>query len=243
MKAIVIVFGLVIGLIGCIMIILGKWNLEGWREGFLDVDVDHIEYGAPTAEITTLTKRQITSFPTPLPLSNVTPPPKNSSQTTITELKYLSGLTPTDEQKQFATTLLKRDAVVNMFIKYAGENGLTYSDELLRKANTDVETFSLQLKLVYNRPRPSQLAFVHQVNLNIIGNPTSPSYPSTETMQARVLQGLLVYNNPKAADQLAAIAKKIELAQLYGGLTFPSDNSAANQIADVILKHIKYLEL
>lgn len=226
------------------------WAIRGqsqWMEHFSDemLDIDTITYGTTSAEWKKIADRPIKSFKLPLPLQSIEPPTKNSSKATLAELKYISKLTTeqvSEDKRQVAREFLPRDGVLKYFIKYAGENGLMYSDKHLKEANDDVETLCTKLQLMYNRPRPAQLGFVRQLTVDTVGQESTPSYPCCATMKAKVLSGLLSYNNPKHKDKLEAIAKKVELSRLYGGLNFPSDNIVALKIADIVLKHIQFLE-
>lgn len=209
-------------------------------EHFQNIDVDTMTYGTVSQKWTNVADQPIKSFKLPLPLGSIKPPPVNSSKTTLAELKYLSKLTTQDIHEKAA--FLERDSVLKYFIKFAGENGLMYSEPHLTQANADVESLCTKLKLLYNRPRPAQLGFITNITINTVKQSETPSYPCCATMQAEVLAGLLSYNNPKMKETLNSISKKVELSRLYGGLNFPSDNITALQIADIILKNIKYLE-
>jgi len=209
------------------------------------LDIDSITYGSVLPPWQKIAERPITSFQLPLPLDDIEPPTKNSSKSTLAELNYISKLTTeqvSEEKRQVSREFLPLDGVLKYYIKFAGENGLMYSDVHLTNANNDVETLCTKLQLMYNRPRPAQLGFIKQITVDTVGQDATPSYPCCATMKAKVLSALLAYNNPKFKDKLDAIAKKIELSRLYGGLNFPSDNVVALKIADVILKRIKYLE-
>lgn len=212
-------------------------------DGMLDIDT--ITYGTTSPEWQKIADRPIKSFRLPLPLQSIEPPTKNSSKATLAELKYVSKLTTeqvSEDKRQVAREFLPHDGVLKYFTKFAGENGLMYSDKHLKQSNDDVETLCTKLQLMYNRPRPAQLGFIKQLTVDTVGQNSTPSYPCCATMKAKVLSGLLSYNNPKQKDKLEAIAKKVELSRLYGGLNFPSDNIVALKIADIVLKHIQFLE-
>jgi hypothetical protein len=172
----------------------------------------------------------------------VTAPPSNSDPSVTEELQYLSQLTTketTEEQRKFAK-MIENDGCLPTFINYAGNNGIMYDEKHLRDLAEDLTVYCNRIKNIYMRPRPSQLAFLHQLPLKS-GESDTPSYPSLPTFVSKVLAYVIGYNNPKANDKLHAIAKKIELSRLYGGYNFPSDNMAALQMADVVRRYVKHL--
>lgn len=218
---------------------------HGLQEEFKNINIDNLQYDADQTKLQQVSNRKITTFSTPLPLSDIKPPPKNSSKKTEKELEYLSKLTLSadasrlKEAKKFQTA----NAVRDYFIDYAGKNGLIYDQKHLEAAGQDVETLVMKLKLMYSRPRPKQLAFVNGLKIIESITVSSPSYPSGATTNAYVLAGLLAHNNPTKKSVLQSMAKKVELSRLYAGVNFPSDNATAQQVAKAVLEKIKYLNV
>ena len=187
----------------------------------------------------------IKSFPLPLPLQEILPPPLNLSQQTIKELDLLIETTKNVTDKQYLNIESYEKDVLLEFINYCKNNKLFYDQKYLEQVRNDVRALCLQLKLIYNRPRPYQLGYYIRKNIipRTIITSINPSYPSYKTLLAKTLANVLSYNNPKQSTDLHTIAKEVELSRLLGGFNYPSDNSSSLQIAAIIKKYIKYLEI
>jgi hypothetical protein len=219
-------------------------------EPFLsEIKIDKIQFvGSTMSE-----REKITSFPLPIPLeTKMEPPPKNSDPEVKKELEFLRDLTlnrnsrsDTEENPVSRRKFAKRvedEGVFKLFYNFAGNNGLVYDQKHLKKLAYDLETYCLRVQRIYKRPRPSQLAFVYQIPINVLNGSNSPSYPACPTFVAKVLAHVLEYNNPKHKARLHELAKKVELSRLYGGYNFPSDNLAALKMASLTHKYVKHLE-
>ena len=203
-----------------------------------DIDLDKVRYGNITEEHKLIVGRKIISFMLPLPLNTLSLPPQNSSEETKKELDYLSKLKPLTSKNFNAN-------VYQTYLTFAGENGLVYDEKHLKKLSNDIDTFVINMKYIYNRPRPHQLAFIYQMNMNSKPdiNVSTPSYPALSTLKSRLLSDVLIYNNPNYKKKLNAMAKQIEISRLFNGHNYPSDNEAALKIANILKNRIKYLEI
>ena len=213
------------------------------KEGFSSsINIDKLKFGKMTTNQKQLKNRIIKSFPLPLPLGTL-PEPEPLSKLDK-ELRYLSKLTLTEATKQ-----QKKDSIaysgntLSHFIKFAGKHGLTYSDSHLKQISDDLDSFGIRMKYMYSRPRPKQHSFLTGIPIETQGHTRTPSYPSMDTLKARVFADQLTYNNPTFKDKLDGLATKIELSRLFGGFNYPSDNKAALAIAKAIKPRIKYLEI
>ena len=209
------------------------------------INVDQVRFGYVAKTWKEIAKREITEFPLPLPLGKIKRPPANTSKTTVTEILYLKKLNDslTPDKLALAEKFNTYRSVVRYFLKYAGENGLKHSQAYIKRAYNDTLTLCLKLQLMYDRPTPIQLAVINGIRFKRVGSDSpTPSYPCCQSLIARVLAGLLIYNNPSQKDNIDNIIKNVDLSQLYGARNFPSDISAAEEVADVILKFIKKLE-
>lgn len=233
---------IVIVIILSILCSLDKCNIEGFK----DINLDVIQYGKISKKIQAQADRNTITFKSPLPLKSIKQPDDNTSDKVIAELHYLSKLTSektSDEKRRMAKKFSRPGAVKNYFIKFAGEKGLAYDNKYINRVSKDIDTLTAGLQIYYNRPRPSQLGFLHQINIDTVGAVSTPSYPSGPSLKAHVLAYVMAYNNPTYKKQLEALAKKIELSQLYGGLNFPSDNITAIKVANIVKRHIKLMEM
>ena len=210
------------------------------------IKINDLKYGNYDQMTSDFVKNHsIQSFPLPLPLNEMNQPPENLSQQTIKELDFLLNLSQNanDQQKKSADNYEKN--IFDEFITYCHTNKLFYERSYLEQIQNDIKSFCLQLKSLYNRPRPYQLGFY--IRKNILPRPIvhsmTPSYPSYSTLLSKTLANVLSYNNPNHSENLHIIAKEVELSRLIGGYNYPSDNQASLQIAAIIKKYIKYLEI
>ncbi len=230
----------------CIILILCVISVDH-RENYSDstdsvVDIDSLVYDKKE-HFPDKKNRVIETFQLPLPLQTFQGPSKNSSAATKKELKYISQLTHkrNAEHSKLAAEI-EGGGTLKYFIKFAGTNGLMYDQVHLKKITKDVNTLAYLIKSYYNRPRPYQLGFLLNYNINPIAVAKTSSYPCERTLLAKVLAYQLSYNNQNYKDQLHAIAKQVELSRYYAGLNYPSDTMASLRIADILRDKMKYLE-
>lgn len=239
----------------CLYLIIKKFYLiEPFQEGQIletalsqqVIKINDLKYGQiDQINLNFAQTHSVKSFPLPLPLQEIKAPPTNLSQQTIKELDFILETSKNITDKQKMTIDNYEKDILFEFITYCKQNKLFYDQKYLEQIRDDIKALSLQLKLIYNRPRPHQLGFY--IRKNIIPRPivtsNSPSYPAYSTLLAKTLANVLSYNNPKQANDLHTIAKEVELSRLLGGFNYLSDNKASLQIAAIIKKYIKYLEI
>jgi hypothetical protein len=210
------------------------------------LDLNDMQYGTIDQVALNFAKNhKITSFPLPLPLQDIKNQKNNLSSETLKEIDFVLEISnkSTDKQKISADKYEKN--ILNEFIDYCKNNKLFYDTKYLTKIADDIKALCLQLKLIYNRPRPYQLGFYlgKVIVPRPIINSATPSYPSYSTLLSKTLANVISYNNPKQANDLHTIAKDAELSRLIGGFNYPSDNKASLQLAAIIKKYIKYMEI
>jgi len=228
-----------------IIVLLLVINCGGSREHFSTmIDLDAITFGKVHPNWQKISQRKVTEFPLPLPLTKIPKPTKNSSIKTMKEIAYLKKLNKdiSADKIELAKRFYHYRDVLNFYLKYAGENRLMYSEKYIKRAYRDVLTLAVNMQLLFNRPRPVQLAYYNSNYFHVIGNAPTPSYPCASVLIAEVLNGLFAYNNPNQRENLEVISQNVELSRLYAGLNYPSDIKVAKDVAKIVLKHIKRLE-
>ena len=184
-------------------------------------------------------QRDIEMYRLPLPLSKISVP-DNRPVEIDTELRFLSKIKPDTK----IAPKYEQNGVLSAFIEYAGQNSLIYDEEHLNKVNRDTETIAMRMQNLYARPRPYLVAPWYHIKLQhqpIWNN--GPCYPCLPVLQARMLAFVLSYNNPTHQPSLFRLVKQIELSRLAGGYNYPSDIKVSIEIANVLKKHVKYLEI
>ena len=164
-------------------------------------------------------------------------PPANTSPGTKAELKLLKFITENFELTKENETKLDKN-FVKAFISYAKENDLSFDKSYIKNLINDSGSLILRLKKAYDRPRPFQLAPIHNIEISHnkevqgeLGTASTPSYPSGHTTQAYMIAGILSQENPDHHDKLMEMADAVAFSRLQLGVHFPSDNEFGKILA------------
>jgi len=116
--------------------------------------------------------------------------------------------------------------------------GILVEPELLEDLNDEIAFIITSLKVHYNRPRPYQVAYYTEQNLNPFHSVTanSPSYPSGHSCQSWFTCLYLAKKYPEKREQLLKIATMIENSRIVLGVHFRSDNDFGKKIAEAIIE-------
>lgn len=109
--------------------------------------------------------------------------------------------------------------------------------EYLANVLKDLRPLIVQLKNHYQRPRPFQVAFYTEQDLNPYESisSTSPAYPSGHATQATFLFNLIGFHYEDKKEELLKIAKQVSDSRLILGLHYPSDNLFGFQIVKELM--------
>lgn len=120
--------------------------------------------------------------------------------------------------------------------------GIEIDSELLETLTDEIGNIIVSLKKHYNRPRPYQVAYYSEQDLNpfetVTGN--SPAYPSGHSCQAWFICLALSKKHPDKKDKLEKIAKTIENSRIILGVHYPSDNLFGKQIAEILTNNEEF---
>lgn len=115
--------------------------------------------------------------------------------------------------------------------------GIDIAPEVLESFNDEIGLIITSLKRHYNRPRPYQVAYYTEQELNpfetITGN--SPAYPSGHACQGWFTCLYIAKKHPDKKDQLMTLAKMIENSRVILGVHYPSDNEFGKKIAETLI--------
>lgn len=116
--------------------------------------------------------------------------------------------------------------------------GIEIDAEVLESFNDEIGLIITSLKRHYNRPRPYQVAYYTEQDLNpfetVTGN--SPAYPSGHACQGWFTCLYLAKKYPEKKEQLITLAKMIENSRVILGVHFPSDNEFGKKIAESLIE-------
>ena len=169
-------------------------------------------------------------------------PTKNSSQETISELRYLSNITKNLSQSQKELAYKIDDNAGFMIEDFIKENNIKFPYKFFTSVfYTCLISIVDHLKFYYNRPRPFQLALYSNLEINRIVTKShkTPAYPSGHTMYAALMAEIIIDKYPehkKAVSQLVDLCGKARELQ---GVHYPSDNTAAKKIIQTIYPELK----
>ena len=169
-------------------------------------------------------------------------PPKNSSSTTRSELKYLQNIT-TNRSKAEIDLIYKADREpLDLFEDIISKHDLHFSKQFfVATYYTCVIAIVDHLKYFYNRPRPFQLAEYYDLSVNRIITKThkTPAYPSGHTMYAALIGEILSDKYPKYKTEFDKLVDLCGKARELQGVHYPSDNVAAKKIIKTIYPELK----
>jgi len=201
--------------------------------------LDHLKYGEPTRKHLKKMSRDTPMIGISFEQIYVKPPPKNSSNETLAELRHLVKSTSGSENVEEFIRLAD-EKPLKVFESFANENNLSFDKVFLEQVKRELASFILNLKYKFNRPRPFQIARVLNIDLNGLHLETAntPAYPSGHAIQAHVISNILSRLNPKFERSLENLAEKISLSRMQSGVHYPSDLQAGKDIAYKIERHI-----
>lgn len=169
-------------------------------------------------------------------------PPKNSSKKTYQELLHVTELA-TKRTKQDEELLLKIDQDIDsFFIDVLNRQNIEYPGSIIEEIYNIIKPILYNLKGIWNRPRPLQLAKFYGLNLPTIITDTihTASYPSGHTVYSSLVAGIIKILYPKIPSQpLDKIVDQTALARIRQGVHYPSDNKASLVLSKFLLTKLK----
>ena len=169
-------------------------------------------------------------------------PPKNSSETTRSELRYLQQITADRNKEQLNLIYTVDDDPVYLFEDIISKHNLVFPKKFfIAMYYTCVIAIVDHLKFYYNRPRPSQLSEHYNININKIITKThkTPAYPSGHTMYAALIAEILSDKYPEHKTEFDKLVDLCGKARELQGVHYPSDNEAAKKIIETIYPPLK----
>jgi acid phosphatase (class A) len=174
---------------------------------------------------------------------NVLPkPPANSSNRTRKEIEYLENLTKSLTPQQRALVALVDKEPLDLFKNTISKNNLKFNEADFRKLYSAAYPVIMNLKYQYNRPRPSQLAPLYGMKVNVIETKThqTPAYPSGHTAYTAFGAYLLSDMYPEFSNEFFRQVGVAGYARCLQGVHYPSDNEASMVISGAIWEDLRY---
>jgi len=174
--------------------------------------------------------------------SIVEQPNKNSSQETLSEIKYISNLAANRSKEDINLIYLVDEDPLLLFDPLIKALNLKFNERLFRTTYyTCLIAIVDHLKYFYNRARPFQIATLLDIKIDRIITKThhTPSYPSGHTMYAALIAEFLTSDYPEHKSKFEALTDKTGLARVLQGVHYPSDNAASIKIVKTIFPNLK----
>ena len=158
-------------------------------------------------------------------------PPKNDSETTKKELKYLSTI---DLDEKF---FQDKDDLIGNFFNFLDSKKVKYDKKLLKKIVLDAVKVILELKHYFKRPRPFKLD--HDFKDPSIKSTKGYSYPSGHSTQSNLLSMVLSDLYPKYKKDFSKIADDIVYSRQMAKVHYPSDIKFGEKLAKSMFEYLK----
>jgi hypothetical protein len=165
----------------------------------------------------------------------LSPPAKNSSSQTLSELLEISKLVSHRTSKDEELIYLVDKEPLDLFYPILKKYNLVFPEKIFKNAYKDIYDLVIAIKQLYNRPRPYQLAPFFNINIKYIKTKThnTPSYPSGHTVYAYLAYKIVtsLYPNIPKID-LYNCVYLTGRARMIQGIHYQSDIDAAILLID-----------
>lgn len=170
----------------------------------------------------------------------IEPPPVNSDDTTLEEIKKISLTTNRATEEDIKKAFILDDKPHDIHEKFLKENGLKFPKKEFNTLWKTIGEYVMFAKWSFNRPRPIQLA--EKFNIYIIVNDSktaqTPSYPSGHTAYAKTSAMLLSQMYPEFTKNFEDAVDIVSQSRIILGLHYPSDCIAAEKLVDGLFKNL-----
>lgn len=168
------------------------------------------------------------------------PPPTNLSKATIRELEFLSRETLSRSDSELKNVYYVDKYLDEPFRMLLDYYNLTYPQAYINEFYNIIRPVLHNVKSLWNRPRPFQLASLYNIDIDVVHSPTTDtaSYPSGHTVYSRLVRNILADMYPRLLSRLDSIVKNTAKARVQQGVHYPSDNNASLILADTMHQHL-----
>jgi hypothetical protein len=170
------------------------------------------------------------------------PPPANISKITLQELQLLSRLTVSRSKKEENLVYQIDKDMDTPFEFLCKSYGVVYPKNLIEENYHLIRPILLNIKGLYNRARPNQLASYFDLKINVIVTDThhTAAYPSGHTVYSKLVSLILKEKyNQIDQNKLDNIVNQTASARLLQGVHYPSDNEASLILTTFLFNKLK----
>ena len=169
-------------------------------------------------------------------------PPKNSSEETKKELRYLADITANLTIDQKNLVYLVDEEPLDLYNDILRRHRLKMPKKEFDKVWKIATPIIMNLKHKFNRPRPEQLAKYYGLDIKVLETKThqTPAYPSGHTAYTAMGAYLLADMYPEHSGEFFSKVGDAGYARCLQGVHYPSDNEASMVITGAIWQDIRY---
>jgi len=166
-----------------------------------------------------------------------TPPYRNSSDNTFTEIRKLETITPDVDVKA-------ADKTRKYFEDKLSELGLDYPKEQVEDIVKQSRGIIYILKYFYNRPRPVQVAKAMGLKFHEqpLATANTPAYPSGHSAQGRLISRYISNLYPDHKDAIMRIGDEVSKSRLIAKVHYQSDSEFGLALGDALYKHYETIK-
>lgn len=169
------------------------------------------------------------------------PPPSNDSTLAYKELVFVAKKTLNRSQRDVEFVHKIDQDIDSQFIDLLKEYKIEYPTKIIDEMYAIIKPILMNVKNLYNRARPSQLAKFFGIEIDTIITDTihTASYPSGHTVYASMVSSIIQKMIPSIPKQkLNDLVDQTALARILQGVHYPSDNAASIKFTNILFKRL-----
>lgn len=169
------------------------------------------------------------------------PPPANDSHITHKEVLFVANKTLSRSQQDVEFVHKIDQDIDSGFIDLLEVYNIEYPTKIIGEMYNIIEPILMNVKSLYNRARPLQLATFFGIEMDTIITDTihTASYPSGHTVYASMLSQIIQKLHPSVSKQkLNNLVDQTALARILQGVHYPSDNAASIKFTNILFEHL-----
>lgn len=169
------------------------------------------------------------------------PPPPNDSSVTYKEVIFVAKKTLNRSQQDIEFVHKIDQDIDSRFVDLLQEYSIEYPTKIIGEMYDIIRPILINVKNLYNRARPFQLAKFFNIEMDTIITDTihTPSYPSGHTVYASMVSRIIQKTNSSIPKQkLNNLVDQTALARILQGVHYPSDNAASVKFTNVLFEYL-----
>lgn len=167
-------------------------------------------------------------------------PEPNNSKKTYKEMMYVYAQTKQRSRQQL-NVIKQIDFNPNFYlIELLDKLNLNFPIDIFKEMYSVSYPILINIKNLFNRARPYQLAKLYDMEFDIIVTSThhTPSYPSGHTFYTALAANIVSNKYPKLKNELDRIVELTGNTRISQGVHYSSDNNASIKLANFLYSYL-----